>query len=345
MSDAATAFRDTKSFCAVNGYQMAFVDVKDDNFSASGGDTMIFLHGNPTSSYLWRNVMAPLKGTHRRLIAPDLIGMGDSEKLSDPSDETYSFENHANFLDAFLADCIDLDESVKVVLVLHDWGSGLGFWWGSRHPDQVKGIAYMEAIVKPMLYSDFDPATAEFFQAVRAPVVGERMILEQNVFVEQILPSAILRNLTAEEFDVYKAPYLSAGEDRRPTLAWPREVPINGTPVELVDIVTEYSEWFADSDIPKLLVSATPGLLLVDDRLEFARTMKNQQEVTVNGLHFVQEDSPDDIAHAIDNWLESNAFLTAEAPYGEIGSGGSPMVACSNPLWYFLVAALLRKLW
>lgn len=340
MSAAALAFRDTKSFCTVNGYQMAFVEMKDEDASSPVGDTLIFLHGNPTSSYLWRNVMEPLQGDGRRLIAPDLIGMGDSDKLTDSSDEAYGFVNHVDFLDKFIQDCVGVGEEDKVVLVIHDWGSALGFNWAYNHPNQVKGIAYMEAIVRPLSYEGFAPDIAQFFQTVRTPGVGEQMILEENFFVEAMLPISILRNLTEDEMSVYRAPYLTAGESRRPTLAWPREVPINGTPAINVEMVETFSNWMGENDIPKLLIAATPGVLLTGDSLDHARTWKNQQEATVSGLHFIQEDSPDEIALEIDNWLESDAFLESTS-----SDDASRAVAGGAYLWVVLGATLLRKLW
>lgn len=325
---------------------MAYVEMKDGNNTSStpGGDTLIFLHGNPTSSYLWRNVMEPLQDSGRRLIAPDLIGMGDSDKLDPSSEEAYSFTNHAEFLDIFMKDCAGLGKDDKVILVLHDWGSALGFWWARRHPNNVKGIAYMEALVTPMTYDDFDPQSAEFFQAVRTPGAGEQMILQDNAFVEVILPSSILRNLTREEMDVYRAPYLIAGESRRSTLTWPRQVPINGTPIELVDIVSNYSAWMGNSESPKLLISATPGLLLSGEALILARTWPNQQEVGVRGIHFIQEDSPNEIATAIDSWLMSDVF-EEDIPFLDSSHATTVFTPTTSAyLWFFLAFALLFRI-
>ena len=338
MSDAAAVFRDTKSFCTVNGYEMAYVEMQNDDASEVG-DTLVFLHGNPTSSYLWRDVMAPLQGDARRLIAPDLIGMGDSDKLEDSSDAAYSFVEHVDYIEKFMKDCVKVGEDDKVILVIHDWGSALGFHWALKHPDQVKGIVYMEALVKPSNYAEFTPDFAQFFQSVRTPDVGEQMILEDNMFVEQILPSAILRNLTADEMSVYAAPYSTPGESRRTTLAWPREVPIDGTPVVNAEMVDAYSKWMGENDIPKLLISATPGLLLINDSLDLARTWKNQQEVTVDGLHFIQEDSPAEIASAIDEWLESDVFAQSSTKKNAASDDASAY------LWVLAAAFLFRKFW
>lgn len=348
MSDApaAVAFRNTKSFCNVNGYQMAYVEQKG---KGTIEDTLLFLHGNPTSSYLWRNIMEPLQGDGRRLIAPDLIGMGDSDKLTDSSDAAYSFLNHADFVEAFIEDCVRVGPNDKIILVIHDWGSALGFDWAYHHPNQVKGIAYMEAIAQPLSYDHFDADTAGFFQAVRTPGVGEQMILENNVFVEAMLPGAILRNLTQDEMSVYLDPYTNPGEDRRPTLTWPREVPINGTPAVNVERVSEYSQWMGQNDIPKLLVVAKPGILVVDESLALVRTWKNQQEVTVDGIHFIQEDSPNQIAYAIEDWLANDAFLKSSASMEEGLSSDPDSMAPMNlgggsQVWIFFIAVLLRKL-
>jgi haloalkane dehalogenase len=283
-----------KEFCNINGYQMAYVES-----GTSGGDPIVFLHGNPTSSYLWRNVMPPLE-SRGRLIAPDLIGMGDSDKLNNISITSYPFEVHADFL-AKLLECVGATENV--ILVLHDWGSGLGFDWALKNQEAVKGIVYMEALVAPMEWSDFDEDSQQFFEALRTPDLGETLVLEQNLFIESI-DSFVLRNLTEEVMDVYRAPYLVPGEGRRPTLTWPREVSIDGIPADLTSIMSAYSEWMAQNEIPKLFINTEPGFLLEEGRLrDFARTWKNQMEVTVSGSHFVQEDSPDEIAAAIDDWI------------------------------------------
>jgi len=300
MSSAAELFLATKSFCTVkDNYQMAFVDMNDG--PAAKGDTLVFLHGTPTSSYLWRNVMEPLQGPGRRLIAPDLMGMGDSDKLMDSSDEAYSFQSNIEFLDAFMENCIGLTAEDKLILVLHDWGSALGFHWAQRNPDKVKGIAYMESVVRGFDSADLPPQFLEFLNATRTPNVGEKLILEDNAAVEGLVAS--FPNLTADEKSVYRAPYLTPGEDRRPTLTWPRNVPFDGEPADNAAIIEEYSKWLPKTNIPKLLVAAEPGFILVGDYLAYARTFPNQEEVTVTGRHFIQEDSPAEIAKAIEDWL------------------------------------------
>ena len=280
--------------------------------------------------------MEPLTGY--RLIAPDLIGMGDSDKLSDSDENSYRFEDHAVFLDTFFDSCATTNGNDKFVLVLHDWGSALCFWWAYRHTERVQGIVYMESLVMPLKYEDFPVEFQEFFMLMRSPA-GEKLILEDNIFIEETLPSAILRNLTQTEFDEYRRPFLESGEPRRPMLTWPREVPINGTPSNVVNIVQTYSDWLGVNNIPKLLVNAIPGLLLTGRPLEYARTFKNQTEVTVPGLHFIQEDSPKEIATAIDNWL-TTSFLSLEN--GSTMSGANDYDA--PPLLFLLMAiAFFRK--
>lgn len=273
----------------VLGLQMAYVDV-------GVGSTLVFLHGNPTSSFLWRNILRPLSESHR-CVAPDLIGMGDSEKLRDSGPASYTLAEHQAYVDAFL-DVVVPDG--PVVLVVHDWGSALGFDWASRHPDRVRGIAYMEAVVRPMAMSEW--SAAGVFERMRSDA-GEELVLEGNLFVEKILPKSILRTLTDGEMAEYRRPFLNVGEDRRPTLTWPRQMPLDGTPADVVEVVDRYGRWLARSDVPKLFINAEPGAILTGGMREFCRTWPNQTEVTVKGIHFIQEDSPEEIADAISEWL------------------------------------------
>jgi haloalkane dehalogenase len=281
-----------KQFTPVLDTTMAYVDTGE-------GRPIVFLHGNPTSSYLWRNVI-PHVADRGRVIAPDLVGMGDSAKLPGTGDDRYRFVEHRRHLDALL-DQLGVREDV--VFVLHDWGSALGFDWTRRHPDAVAGLAYMEAIVRPFAWDTFGEAT-DFFRAWRSPA-GEELILEQNVFVEQFLPTGVLRTLTDEERAEYLRPFRQAGEDRRPTLTWPREAAIDGEPADVHGIVEQYARFLSDSPIPKLFVDADPGLALVGEDREFARTWRNQTEVTVAGVHLVQEDSPEQIGTALRRWLDT----------------------------------------
>lgn len=279
-----------KRFATVNGKRMAYVDTGE-------GDPIVFLHGNPTSSFLWRKVMAALDG-EGRLVAPDLIGMGDSDKLDDPGPESYRFVEHRDYLDGLL-DALDLGD--RITLVVHDWGSGLGFDWAFRNPHRVAGIAYMEAIVAPVAWSAWPEQARPIFEAMRSEA-GESIVLEKNVFVERILPSSVLKTLSEDIMDEYRRPYLAGGESRRPTLTWPRQIPIDGEPADVHEIVMTYGAWLQASPIPKLFVNADPGSILVGPQREFCRTWANQTEVTVAGLHFLQEDSGAEIGAAIGQW-------------------------------------------
>ncbi len=273
---------------AVLDTEMAYVDT-------GAGDPVVFLHGNPTSSYLWRNVIPHVEGLGRCL-APDLVGMGDSGKAPTGS---YRFVDHARYLDAWF-DALGLTKNVT--LVGHDWGSALGFSWAYRYPDRVKGIVYLEAIVKPLTWEEWPEPARALFTALRSPA-GEEIILQKNVFVERILPASVLGRLTAEELAVYRRPYLEPGESRRPTLTWPRQIPLDGEPADVVEIVDRYAKWLATSAVPKLFINADPGVILVGAQREFCRTWSNQQEVTVQGSHFIQEDSPAEIGQAIAAFL------------------------------------------
>ncbi|QIQ01039.1 haloalkane dehalogenase [Streptomyces liangshanensis] len=270
-----------KKFADINGVRMAYIDEGE-------GLPILFQHGNPTSSYLWRNVMPHLAGLGR-LIACDLVGMGDSGRLAPSGPDRYTYQEQREHLFA-LWEHLDLGD--EVVLVLHDWGSALGFDWAYQHQDRVAGIAYMESIVAPMSWEDWKEAPRRTFRGFRSPA-GESMVLDDNLFVERVLPAGVLRDLDEEEMAVYRAPYLVPGESRRPTLSWPRHLPIAGEPAEVVRIVTDYGAWLARSPVPKLFLDADPGAILVGGPRAFCRTWPNQVEVTVPGVHFVQEDSPD----------------------------------------------------
>ena len=261
------------------------------------GPTVVFLHGNPTSSYLWRNII-PHVAPMARCIAPDLIGQGDSDKLDDKGPDSYTFVQHREYLDGLL-DQLDIGD--EVTLVIHDWGSALGFDWANRHRDRVAGIAYMEAIVRAVSWEEWPEAAAKIFQGFRSPA-GEDMVIEKNLFVEAVLPGSILRDLTQEEHDEYRRPFLDP-EDRRPTLTWPRQIPISGEPPEVVEIVQSYADWLSGADVPKLLVRAEPGAILTGPQREFCRSWPNLTEVTVAGTHFIQEDSPHESGAAIADWL------------------------------------------
>ena len=291
MTDAISTRTLSKKTAVVDGKTMAYHEQGE-------GPSVVFLHGNPTSSYLWRNII-PHLADRARCIAPDLIGQGDSDKLDDSGPGSYRFVEHRRYLDGLLA---QLDLGDEVTFVIHDWGSALGFDWANRHRDRVAGIAYMEAIVQPVTWADWPDAARDIFQAFRSPA-GEELVLQKNFFVEGVLPSAVIRDLSAEEMDEYRRPFVEPGETRRPTLTWPREIPIEGEPADVVEIIRDYGQWLAASDVPKLFVNAEPGAILTGPQRDFCRTWPQQTEVTVAGNHFIQEDSPHEIGRAISEWL------------------------------------------
>jgi haloalkane dehalogenase len=276
----------------VGGHRMAYVD------RGQGQRTFLLLHGNPTSSALWRDVIPALEGLGR-CIAPDLIGMGDSDKLAPADAGTYRYATHRDFLARFIERVVPAD--APVTLVLHDWGSALGFDWARHHPSRVAGIAYMEAIVRPLTWDEWPAESREMFRALRSPA-GEQLVLERNLFVEAILPKSILRPLTDDEMDEYRRPF-ARPEHRWPTLAWPRELPIDGHPTDVTARVQAYADWMSTNDLPKLFVNVEPGVILVGKQRESCRRWRNQTEVTVKGLHFVQEDSGAEIGAAIAAWV------------------------------------------
>jgi haloalkane dehalogenase len=281
----------SKKFIKVNDKKIAYVEMGQ-------GDPIVFQHGNPTSSYLWRNIMPYLK-EEGRCIAVDLIGMGDSDKLDQSGPKKYLYEEHRDYL--FKA-WEKLKINNNVTLVVHDWGSALGFDWAFQHPNAIKGIVYMEAIVRPVKWNEWPDSATNIFKAFRSNA-GEELILNKNIFIEGVLPNSIIRNLDEEEMEAYRKPFLKSGEDRRPSLSWPREIPIENEPKNVTKIVSRYSKWLENTEIKKLFINADPGSILVGKQREFCRTWKNQTEITVKGKHFIQEDSPDDIGKAIKDWI------------------------------------------
>src|SRR5437870_11636920 len=280
----------TRTISAVDPHPRRRIEVLDTEMAyvdAGAGAPVVFLHGNPTSSYLWRNVI-PIVAPHGRCLAPDLVGMGDSGKAPAGS---YRFADHARYLDAWF-EALGLMRGVT--LVLHDWGSALGFHWAHRHPDRVRGLVYMEAIVRPVSWEEWPEAARKIFQAMRSPA-GEEMVLQKNVFVERILPASVLRRLTEEEMAVYRRPYREPGESRRPTLTWPREIPVGGEPADVVAVADAYARWLAESDLPKLFVNADPGSILTGAQRESCRRRPNQREITVGCRHFLPKASPPEI--------------------------------------------------
>ena len=281
----------TTQFADVNGRRMAYLE-------AGAGEAIVFQHGNPTSSYLWRNVMPHCEGLGR-LIACDLIGMGGSDKLANSGPDRYSYAEQRDHLFA-LWDRLGLGDNV--VFVGHDWGAALAFEWANRHRARVQGIAYMEAIVAPLTWADWPDAGRPLFQGFRSDA-GEEMVLEKNIFVERVLPGSVIRTLSEAEMAVYRAPFATPGEDRRPTLSWPRQLPIEGEPADVVRAVEAYGAWLAESDLPKLFINGEPGAILRGRLRELCRTWPNQSEVTVAGNHFLQEDSPDEIGRAVADFV------------------------------------------
>ena len=282
-----------KKFTDVDGKQIAYVD-------EGAGDPIVLLHGNPASSFLWRNIIPELTQSGR-VIVPDLIGHGDSDKL--PASEgpgRYTLEVAYHYVEELLK-TIGADKNVT--LVIHDWGSGIGFLWAMRHSEQMKGIAYMEAIVKPMSWDDWDQDAAGIFKGFRSEK-GEELILNRNMFIEAVLPASVMRTLTEAEMNTYRAPYVNA-DDRQPLLNWPRQIPIEGEPENIVALVNEYGAFMASSEMPKLFINADPGSILTGRQREFCRTWPNQQEITVKGLHFIQEDSPLEIGQAVAKWVDN----------------------------------------
>ena len=281
-----------RSRADVGGVEMSYVDTGAPATAADGA--VMFLHGNPTSSYLWRNII-PHVSPLARCLAPDLMGMGDSDATPDGS---YRFADHSRHLDAWF-DAV-LPEG-SVTLVVHDWGSALGFHWARRHSDRVRGLVYMEAIVRPVTWDEWPEAARQVFQGFRSEA-GETMVLERNIFVERVLPGSTIKGISDEAMEVYRRRYAEPGESRRPTLSWPREIPIEGEPADVVALVAEYAEWLSQTETPKLFINAEPGAILTGPQREFCRTFANQQEVTVPGVHFIQEDSPHEIGAAIAGW-------------------------------------------
>lgn len=287
----SSEFKYIKKYLEVYGKRMAFVNEGE-------GDPTVFLHGNPTSSYLWRNIMPYAEGSGR-VIAPDLIGMGDSEKLDNPGTNSYTFQEHAKYLYK-LFEKLDLN---NVNLVVHDWGSALGFNWTRLNPSKVKSIIYMEAITSPIeSWEDWPENARNIFQAFRSDA-GEELVLEKNMFVERILAGD--GALSEEEMKVYLKPFKNPGEDRRPTLTWPRQIPIAGEPEDVVKIASDYEKFLSSSNIPKLFINADPGSILVGKQREKVRLWPNQKEVTVKGGHFIQEISPNEIGEHIKEFLSS----------------------------------------
>ena len=282
-----------KKFTDVNGKQMAYID-------EGTGDTVLFLHGNPTSSYLWRNIAPHVEKTNR-IVIPDLIGMGDSDKLDGENNPGYKYHGQYEYLTA-LMDKLNLGDSIH--LVIHDWGSAMGFQFARENPNRVKSITYMEAIVMPLTWDQWPDAATKIFGLFRSEA-GEELVLEKNFFVERILLGDSVSGYSDEEKEEYIRPFINSGEDRRPTLTWPRQIPLDGEPAEVVQEVAKNADFHKNSEVPKLFINADPGTILTGDQREFVRSWKNQKEITVKGNHFVQEDSADEIGSALNEFIKS----------------------------------------
>jgi haloalkane dehalogenase len=279
-----------KRYATVLGKRMAYVEV-------GRGDPIVFLHGNITSSFMWRNVLPHLEDV-ARCIAIDNIGQGDSEKLRPSGPGSYRLGEHQRYVDGMLA-ALQVDRNVT--FVVHDWGSQLGFTWAYNHPEAVKGIAYAQALVGNFSWDQWPPEVQSLFKRFRSPE-GEELVLQQNFFVEKVLPAMVMRKLSDAEMDEYRRPFRNPGEDRRPTLTWPRELPIEGEPADVLEIMERNSAWLAISQIPKLFINAEPGAVLVGRHRDICRSWPKQTEVTVRGLHYLHEDSPDEMGAAVRKW-------------------------------------------
>ena len=283
----------TKKYKEILGKQMAYLD-------EGSGQSIVFLHGNPASSFLWRNI-TPFVKDLGRVVVPDLIGMGDSEKLEGIDNPDYKYHGQYKYLSTLL-DSLDLGNEIN--LVIHDWGSALGFKYARENPDRIKSVSFMEAIVMPLTWDNWPENARNIFQLMRSEA-GEEIVLDKNLFVEKILLNDSANGFSEDERAEYIRPFKNSGEDRRPTLTWPRQIPVDGEPQEVIDEVIKNGEFHKDSNIPKLFINADPGSILVGEQREFVRSWKNLQEVTVKGNHFIQEHSPNEIGAAIKDFLDS----------------------------------------
>ena len=280
-----------------------YIDVKDKKLAyidQGKGDAIVFIHGNPTSSYLWRNIAPNFIKSHR-IIVPDLIGMGDSEKLEGVDNPEYSFNGHYNFLDEFL---IKLNLGEKINLVIHDWGCGLGLKFARLHPEIISSITFMEGITVPLKWEQWPEAGTKIFKLFRSEV-GEELILDKNIFVERILFADPITPMSDKTKEEYLRPFLNPGEDRRPTLTFPRNIPLDGEPNDTYVEINKNAEFHKNSNIPKLFINADPGFLLVGSQRDEVRNWNNLKEVTVKGNHFIQEDSPDEITAYIKDFINN----------------------------------------
>ena len=282
-----------KKYKEILGKKMAYLD-------SGEGQSIVFLHGNPASSFLWRNITPAVEGMGR-IVVPDLIGMGDSEKLEGTDNPDYQYHGQYKYLSNLL-DSLDLGNEVN--LVIHDWGSAMGFQYARENSDRIKSITFMEAIVAPLSWDDWPENARNIFQLMRSEA-GEELVLEKNIFVERILLNDSAEGFSEEEKAEYIRPFKKVGEDRRPTLTWPRQIPVDGEPQAVIDEVIKNGEFHKDSNIPKLFINADPGSILTGKQREFVRSWNNLKETTVKGNHFIQEHSPSEIGEALKNFLQN----------------------------------------
>jgi haloalkane dehalogenase len=282
-----------KKYKEIFGKKLAYLD-------SGEGQSIVFLHGNPASSFLWRNITPAVEGMGR-IIVPDLIGMGDSEKLEGIDNPEYQYHGQYKYLSNLL-DSLDLGNEIN--LVIHDWGSALGFQYARENSDRIKSITFMEAIVMPLTWDQWPENARNIFQLMRSEA-GEEIVLEKNIFVERILLNDSAKGFSEEEKAEYIRPFKEAGEDRRPTLTWPRQIPVDGEPQKVISEVIKNGEFHKDSSIPKLFINADPGSILIGEQREFVRSWNNLKEVTVKGNHFIQEHSPKEIGEAIKSFIET----------------------------------------
>ena len=280
-----------KKYIKVNDKKLAYID-------EGKGDAIVFIHGNPTSSYLWRNIAPNFEKSHR-IIVPDLIGMGDSEKLGGVDNSDYSFNGHYSFLDTFLT---KLELGEKINLVIHDWGCGLGLKFARMHSEIISSITFMEGVTVPLRWEQWPEAGTKIFKLFRSEA-GEELVLNKNFFVERILFADPIRPMSDETKEEYLRPFLNPGEDRRPTLTFPRHIPLDEEPGDTFIEINKNAEFHKNSNIPKLFINADPGFLLVGSQRDEVREWNNLKEVTVKGNHFIQEDSPDEITAHIKDFI------------------------------------------
>lgn len=283
-----------KKYKEILGKKMAYLD-------SGEGQSIVFLHGNPASSFLWRNITPAVEGMGR-IVVPDLIGMGDSEKLEGIDNPDYQYHGQYKYLSNLLN---SLDLGNEINLVIHDWGSAMGFQYARENSDRIKSITFMEAIVAPLSWDDWPENARNIFQLMRSEA-GEELVLEKNIFVERILLNDSADGFSEEEKAEYIRPFKEAGEDRRPTLTWPRQIPVDGEPQAVIDEVIKNGEFHKDSNIPKLFINADPGSILTGKQREFVRSWNNLKEITVKGNHFIQEHSPKEIGAAIKDFLAAS---------------------------------------